>query len=335
MEERKIGTDVNQVQITSLNHIQGQPQVQELLRMSIDSYFRNRANNPDTNFGPVVLLGPPGVGKSITARAIHYELANLRLVESNGEMLSSVPELMSVLLTATNDTTVFIDESQALGTKAQHILLTAVSEKKLFVPQGKTGRGQREIPLANFTLILASTHEFMLQAAVVNRARILCRLDYYSIPSLEQIVKQRAHALGWHYENEQVLTEISCRAKGTPRLAINRNLQTAWNVCVNQDRQVITKNDVEEAFRLLQIDSLGLDPLEQAYLKELNRVGSVKLNVIASKFGLPRQTLMNVIEPYLLRSGLIEKNGSERILTEKGRDHISQGIHSQGELSNG
>jgi len=94
MDERQIGTDVNQVELTSLSHIQGhQPQVQELLRMSIDSYFRNRANNPNTNFGPVILLGPPGVGKSITARAIHYELANLRLVESNGEMLSSVPEL--------------------------------------------------------------------------------------------------------------------------------------------------------------------------------------------------------------------------------------------------
>ena len=84
MEERTIGTDVNQVEITSLSHIKGQPQVQELLRVSIDAFFQNRANNENSSFGPVALLGPSGTGKSLTARAIHHELANLNLVESNG-----------------------------------------------------------------------------------------------------------------------------------------------------------------------------------------------------------------------------------------------------------
>ena len=82
MSEKTVGTDINQVEITSLSHIHGQPQVQELLRVSIDAFFQNKANNEKSTCGPFLLLGPSGVGKSLTAKAIHCELANLRLIES-------------------------------------------------------------------------------------------------------------------------------------------------------------------------------------------------------------------------------------------------------------
>lgn len=328
--DEKSGTDVNQIEITSLKHINGQPQVQQVLRLSIDAYFANRANNPDSSFGPVLLVGPSGVGKTLTSRAIHCELANLHLIESNGEMMNNSIELMGALLTATDDTTMFIDECQALSTRAQHILLTAVSEKKIYVPRGISARSKKEIPLANFVLILASTHEYQLQDALRNRMRIYCRFDYYAIEDLTAIVKQRADALGWKYETIDVLTEISKRAKQTPRLAINRNLQMAWNVCSSNNRNVITMQDVQEAFQLLQIDELGLDTLERAYLQELSKHKSMKLNVLASKIGLPRQTIDSVIEPYLLRMELIEKQCSERVITEKGKTHIQ----NEGEMKN-
>ena len=322
MSDKTVGTDINQVEITSLSHIHGQPQVQELLRVSIDAYFQNKANNEKSTCGPFLLLGPSGVGKSLTAKAIHCELANLRLIESNGEMLNNTNELMSALLTADENTTVFIDECQALGTRSQHILLTAISEKKLYVPRGVSSKSKREIPLANFVLILASTHEFQLQAALRNRARVYCRFDYYSIDDLTQIVKQRADALNWQYESIDVLAEIAKRSKQTPRLALNRNLQMAWNVCSSNDRFIITMDDVFEAFRLLDICSLGLDSIERAYLKELSKHKAMKLNVISSKLGLPTQTISTVIEPYLLRTELIYKDGSNRLITEKGRTHI-------------
>jgi Holliday junction DNA helicase RuvB len=322
MPEQSIGTDINQIEITSLNHIHGQPQVQELLRVSIDAYFQNKANNENTSCGPFLLLGPSGVGKTLTAKAIHAELANLRLIESNGEMLNNTVELMSALLTADENTTVFIDECQALSTRAQHILLTAISEKKLYIPRGISSKSKRQIPLANFVLILASTHEFQLQDALRNRARVYCRFDYYSIDDLTYIIKQRADALNWQYESIDVLREIAKRAKQTPRLALNRNLQMAWNVCSSNDRTIITMDDVFEAFRLLNICSLGLDSIERNYLKELSRHKSMKLNIISSKLGLPTMTIASVIEPYLLRTELIDKDGSNRVITEKGRTHI-------------
>ena len=96
----------------------------------------------------------------------------------------------------------------------------------------------------------------------------------------------------------------------------------AWNVCASDNRAVITLSDVLRAFELLDIDELGLDTLERSYLKELNKHDSMKLNVIASKIGLPRQTICSVIEPYLLRQDLIEKIGSDRCITDKGKSHI-------------
>ena len=322
MAEKTIGTDINQVEITSLSHIHGQPQVQEVLRLSIDAYFQQRATNENSSFGPVILLGPSGTGKTLTAKAIHCELANLKLLESNGEMLNGTYEIASLLLSADSNTTIFIDECQALSTKAQHLLLTAISEKKLYLPRGASSKSKRTIPLANFSLILASTHEFQLQDALRNRMRIYCRFDYYQLEDLTNIVKQRADALNWQYESIDILIHIASRAKQTPRLALNRNLQMAWNVCSSNDRNVITMNDVNEAFRLLRIDELGLDSIERKYLKELSRHKTMKLNVIASKIGLPRATISTVIEPYLLRTELIEKLGSERTITIKGKEHI-------------
>ena len=322
MSEKSIGSDVNQTEITSLNHIKGQPHMIELLRTSLDAYFQNRAKNADkTTFGPVLLVGPSGTGKTAIAKAIHCELANLKFVESNGEMLNSSAELTHILLTADNDTTVLVDEAQALNTKNQHILLTAISEKILFAPKRGSSRKQA-IPLADFTLLFASTHEFQLQDALRNRARLICRTDYYNDETLADILAQRAFALGWEIESKDVLIEIAKRSKATPRIAIQRNLQMAWNIACSNNRTLITMADVKKAFHLLQVDELGLDSIERNYLKELSKHNSMKLNVVASKLGLPTRTISSVIEPYLLRQELIYKDGSNRVLTEKGKAHI-------------
>jgi Holliday junction DNA helicase RuvB len=152
--------------------------------------------------------------------------------------------------------------------------------------------------------------------------RLCCRLDYYSIEDLTDIVKQRAEMLGWKYESIEVLKEIASRSKQVPRLAINRNLQMAQNVSMSKGNEVISMQDALQALKLLQVDHLGLDQLERNYLKELSKQGKMKLNVLASKLGLPRNTISSVIEPYLLRTELMIKDGSDRAITEKGKSHI-------------
>jgi holliday junction DNA helicase RuvB len=317
--------DVNQVKITSLNHIQGQPDVVRVLKTNLEAFFNSRISAKPENmpsFGPCLLVGHSGTGKSLIAQALHCELGNLKLIETNGEMVNSQLEIASILLNADENTTVFVDEAQAIGSKVQHILLTALSEKKLYIPRGSSRRTSFTVPLPNFTLILASTHEYQLQSALLNRMRIYCRFNYYSIEDLTEIIRQRANALSWKVENDEVLRTIALRSKQTPRLALNRNLQMAYNVSTSHSNEKITMADLEEAFNLLKIDELGLDCLERQYLRTLLN-GATRLNVIASKTGLPVATISNVIEPFLLREGLIDKNGSTRMITEKGRQHIA------------
>lgn len=320
---KEIGTDVNQVAITSLNHIRGQKKVTDLLKVNLDAFFQSRQNKTAGAFGPCLLCGYSGTGKTLVAKALHAELGNLDLIETNGEMLSSSGELVSILLSATENTTVFIDEGHGMSSRSQNILLTALSEKVIYVPKRGNSKAKRVIPLENFTLIVATTHEYFLQEALRNRMRIYARFEYYSLEDLVEIIRQRTFALKWDIESEQVLIEIAKRSKKTPRIALNRNLQQCWNVASARGKDIITMNDVQEAFKLIQIDELGLDELERNYLRILNQNGPTPLNVISSKLALPTQTIKGVLEPYLLQENLIQKNRcSHRELTSLGKAHI-------------
>jgi Holliday junction DNA helicase RuvB len=320
-----IGTDVNQFEILSLSKIRGQKQVTNLLKVNLDAYFQSRSAGNCSSMGPILLCGYSGTGKTLVAKALHAELANLELIETNGEMLSNASELTSILISATENTSLFIDECQGMSNRCQNILLTAISEKVIYVPQNGNKKSKRSIPLENFTLIMATTHEYYLQDALRNRMRIYCRFEHYGIDDLVEIIRQRALALKWDIESDQVLIEIAKRSKKTPRIALNRNLQQCWNVCSSQGRNMITMNDVCQAFELLQIDARGLDELERKYLRILQQNGATPLNVISSKLALPSQTIKNVLEPYMLQECLIIKNkSSHRELTVLADEHLNK-----------
>jgi Holliday junction DNA helicase RuvB len=325
MDEKQVGTDVNQVQITSLSKIRGQKKVIDLLRVNLDAYFQNRSQGKPSTFGPALLCGPSGTGKSMVAKAIHAELGNGELIETNGEMLSNANELISILMSATENTTIFTDEAQAMNPRSMHIWLTALSEKVLYLPRQGSNKNKRVIPLDNFIVLMATTHEYCLTDALRNRFRVYCRFEYYSLEDLVEILRQRVMALGWKVESDDVLIEIAKRSKKTPRIALNRNLQMGWSVCSSQGRNTITMDDMMEAFRLINIDSLGLDELERNYLKVLQENGPTALNMISSKLSLPIQTIRTVLEPYLIQEGLVAKeSNSHRMLTPMAEEYMSR-----------
>jgi len=328
VEERITGTDVNQVQITSLHHIQGQNHVIENLEVNLRAYFNAKSSSSaEMTFGPVIFCGPSGTGKTLVAKALNAELANLELIETNGVTINNRADLFTVLLDAKESTTIFIDEAHGMNTKTQHVLMTALSEKKVYVPSGLSAAAAHVIPLANFVMILATTHEYCLQEALRNRMRIYCHFTYYALEDLIEIVRQRAHALSWKYESDEVLHIVAQRAKKTPRQALHINLQMCWNVAKSYDRDVITLQDVHEAFHHLQIDQLGLNNNDRSYLKVLHENGALALNVLSSKLSLPAPTLQKVVEPYLLKEGFILKDrASLRLLTAKGRNHLENRV---------
>jgi len=319
------GIDVNHVQITSLAHIQGQSQVVDTLQLHLRAHFniRSTSGSPDVSFGPAIFTGPSGTGKTMVAKAVHAELGNLELIETNGVTVNNKSELFSILINADANTTIFIDEAQGMNSKAQHILLTALSEKNLPVPACMSSRHSHTVPLADFTTILATTHEYLLKDALRNRMRIYCRFNYYSVEDLTEIVRQRADTLKWEYESDKVLQIIAQRAKGTPRLALNTNLQTCWYVAKSHDHDVITLTDAHEAFSYLQIDEASLDNLDRSYLSALAKYGRLPLGVLSSKLSMPSLTLTRVVEPYLFREGFVAKDKtSARVITQKGVEHI-------------
>jgi Holliday junction DNA helicase RuvB len=179
----------------------------------------------------------------------------------------------------------------------------------------------QSIPLADFTVLLSTTDEFSVLQPLRDRMKLLLRFDFYPPDDLTTLLHQRHQALCWQVE-EAVLPLIAQRSRGTPRLAL-RLLQSCRRVCRAEGQATITLAHLERACLLEGIDALGLGPTEQQYLRILAD-GDSRLNVIASRLGLPARTVSHVVEPFLLRAGLVVKDDqSRRQLTALGRDHLA------------
>jgi len=152
--------------------------------------------------------------------------------------------------------------------------------------------------------------------------RLILRFEFYSADELVELLNQRSRALRWGVDGD-VFQPIANRSRGTPRLAL-RLLQACHRVCRAEGEEAITLRQLDRACRLEQIDALGLGPTEQAYLQVVAE-GASRLNVIASRLGLPSRTVAEVCEPFLIRVGLLVKDDQgRRQLTAEGRKHLSQ-----------
>ena len=314
-EERP--TDLNEVRPQSVSHLIGQPSVKESIIVALDS-----AQQDNRKFDHALLVGPPGMGKTAAAQIIAAEMGT-DFIEVLGQSLKGIADLNAMLLQATDRAVVFIDEAHELDKGGlQTALYLALDQRRVLLQGSRKGSTPVAIPLKDFTLLLATTDEYQLLQPLRDRMRLTLRFQFYKPDDLEKIVRMRAASLGWEVE-PGVFPEIAQRSRGTPRLAL-RLLQAAHRVARAEAGEVITVAHLERACTLEGIDHLGLGPTEQQYLKILLE-GPTRLNVLASRLGLPAKTISDVTESFLIRASLVAKDDQgRRLLTAAGREHAGE-----------
>ena len=305
--------EVNAVTPSSLKHMESisQKAMLELVRTTLDVCFVDGSKWPSS-----LLLGPPGTGKSCLAGVIASELA-VPFHEVTGLSVRNPADLNSVLLSATDKSIVFIDECDLMGVSSEAALMVALSSGRLSL---SSGGSVQSLPLADFTLLLATTEEYGLLQPLRDRMRLTLRFNFYCEEDLQQMIAVRARSLGWGID-EECLKGIATRSRGTPRIGFNI-LRTARYVCRSDGSDTVLPAHLSKACELTGIDSHGLNVSTDLAYMRLLQDGDKPLNVLASSLGLPSRTVSTVIEPYLIRSNLISKTKCGRTLTAKGREHL-------------
>ena len=303
--------DLRDVAPSSFRHVIGQQHVVEALQIAVEASF-----NQHKRFDETLLCGPPGLGKTALVNVVASELA-VPFTEVLAQSVSTTAELNNVLMSSA-DGILFLDEIHLLNPAQQHSLLQVIDKRRIFLSGGKT---VQSVPVSDFTLIGATTDPDGLIQPLLDRFRIVLHLDYYSEDELADVVRQRCLVLKWSHETE-LLNEIAQRAKGTPRIAL-RLLQSANRVCVAEGDDTITVKQLLRACSIERISELGLDNVQQKYLRLLGN-GPVRLNVLSSMLGVSTKAITKTVEPYLLRAEMIVKSdGGQRQLSEMGRNHLS------------
>ena len=306
-------TDISDAGPNALDQLVGQRSVVAQVRVALDA-----ARHDAASFPSALLTGSPGLGKSQLARCIAAEMGT-DFAEVLGQAIREPSDLNAVLLAATTRAVVHVDEAHELDKEFQTALYLALDQRKVLLST-RSNRGPQAIPLADFTLLLSTTDEYCLLQPLRDRMRLSLRLQFYSDAELVEVARRRADALGWAVAGG-VVPEIARRARGTPRIAL-RLLQACRRVCRSVGEERITGDHLQRACELEGTDALGLGPTDRQYLAVLSESAS-RLNVVASRLGLPTRTVAEVVEPFLIRAGLVGKDDQgRRELTAEGRQHL-------------
>jgi holliday junction DNA helicase RuvB len=306
----------------------GQERTKEQLEIALAA-ARGRGDALDH----VLLVGPPGLGKTTLATIVREELdVGLRTVA--GPALERKGDMAAILTGLEDRDVLFIDEIHRLNRAIEEILYPALEDFRLdiIVGQGAAAR-TLTLDLPPFTLIGATTRTGLLTTPLRDRFGMTFRLGYYEPDELASIVRRSARILEVEIE-EGASDEIACRARGTPRVA-NRILRRVRDVAEVRHAGAVTLDVTREALELLEVDGMGLERTDRELLAAIAHKfggGPVGLSTVAVSLGEEPDTIEDVYEPFLLQLGFLQRTPRGRIITALGREHIGSPAESEGGL---
>jgi Holliday junction DNA helicase RuvB len=318
-----------------LGEIVGQQNVVEKLSIAIAA-----ARQRGEPLEHILFYGPPGLGKTTLANVIANEMqAAIRV--SSGPALTKQGDVMGLLSNVNTGDILFIDEIHRLSAPVEEFIYPAMEDFKVdFTVDSGLHAKTINFPLRRFTLIGATTRAGLLSAPLRSRFGMLYHLEFYTIDDLTLILDRSAKLLGLSCQ-DGTLEMIAARSRGTPRIA-NRLLKRVRDYAQVKGSGKLTKPIVESSLQMERIDHLGLDDLDRAFMKALINTydgGPAGIEAIAATLGEERDTLEDVVEPFLLQIGFVRRTKRGREITSAACKHLGlktpqpkQDVSTQAEL---
>lgn len=316
-ESEEVGLDVS-LRPQTLDEYIGQERVKENLRILIEAAgARNEA------LDHVLIYGPPGLGKTTLAHVVANEMG-VGIKVTAGPAIEKAGDLAAILTNLQKGDVLFVDEVHRLGRVVEEVLYPAMEDFALDIVIGK-GPGARSIrlKLPPFTIVGATTRLALMTAPLRARFGAVYRLDFYDDVAMQAIVRRSAGVLGVAIDEAGVV-EIARRARGTPRVS-NRLLKRVRDYAQVRADGEITQGVARDALSLLEVDPLGLDDIDRRVLRSIIEKfdgGPVGLETIGAALSEEPDTIMDVVEPYLLQLGFLDRTPRGRVATRRAYEHL-------------